>query len=395
MFRPYCALGALLFLLASPAYADGDNTGSSPENMRVATHPDDQSMNPTERNLLNIPKPDPRFGNNPALNNLVAPKENLAPSIAQQDEQTIESDFEKTDAQKAQDADKKRQRGTGNLIRQQNASKAASPTLRAKGEATPHQRIRDKATASGPTLSPPQTASNTAQPLPASAPPPSQPAANANAIAHSINAGDEPIHAKAAAALSATQNGGFALAPPLKEPTPPRPGAAALRRNQSAPPATKPVAQPTVAPAPAASLTPPPTLAAPAPATANAAAAAPAEQAETADTDAGADPELEKAQYLINDALNELTQESEDDSETILPPTEAIPPKPRDDNTDRDKRQKNRKLAIKKAGKGRDAKPGRGNPQDDTYDDDDGEPKPEKQTEEQRGVEDLFNQLNR
>ncbi|MBY0407816.1 MAG: hypothetical protein K2Q01_08990 [Rickettsiales bacterium] len=81
-------------LLSAPASAQE----AAPEAPTGATFDDAKEaigseFNPSKAMMLELPKADPRFTNNPALNKLIAPEEKTAPSLAEQDEKEIEEDY--------------------------------------------------------------------------------------------------------------------------------------------------------------------------------------------------------------------------------------------------------------------------------------------------------------
>ena len=85
-----CAFLLVALFSASNAFAEGE----SPLDPKMPLHQDNE-YNPATP-TFEPPKPDERYGNNPALNNLIAPQEVTAPSLKAQEEEKMRKDYEKS-----------------------------------------------------------------------------------------------------------------------------------------------------------------------------------------------------------------------------------------------------------------------------------------------------------
>ena len=183
---------AMILLCASntPSLALDDGSGATALDAKSAG-PLSTDFNPAPDSGFTVPKPDPRYGNNPALNNLVAPPEKVAPELKQQDDAEMEADFEKTDDEK------KAGEGTKKHKRHPMAA-AKGKKINANATLAPKRKKRDLP----PDASPADAANNPAS--------------------------------RAQAAASAKENGGIALPPPLEEPKPHRGPAYAEAKEKQA-----------------------------------------------------------------------------------------------------------------------------------------------------------------
>lgn len=97
MHKPGCLWCLMVLVCAAPALAGPSAplpppTGATPDDARI---PVGSEFNPAGVNL-NLPRPDERYTNNPALNNLIAPPEATAPGMREQEMKEIEEDFRKS-----------------------------------------------------------------------------------------------------------------------------------------------------------------------------------------------------------------------------------------------------------------------------------------------------------
>ncbi len=200
----------VLMVLASlafaplPAFAQGPPdppSGATPDEAKV---PIGHEFDPNATNL-NLPKPDPRFTNNAAMNNLVAPVENLAPSLEKQDEEKMDTDFqdsatltkdEKTDQLKEEASTKKRE-----IMHMLNGKKRKT-SLDTQDDA-------DTATGEDGLVLPSVDAAEEDM----NGEPPSLPGAEAEP-----EASPKAAIARSGKEQDPSENGGFKLAPPLPDP---------------------------------------------------------------------------------------------------------------------------------------------------------------------------------
>lgn len=87
-FRQVVFPAIIAGLLALPAHAQ-TGTGATPDDAKEGVGKEFDPAQPA----LTIPKPDDRFTNNPALNNLISPVEKTAPPLAEQEKAAIEKDY--------------------------------------------------------------------------------------------------------------------------------------------------------------------------------------------------------------------------------------------------------------------------------------------------------------